>query len=1239
MQRLLDGRLRFSPSDLTRFHESPFAAWCARASLDDRSLQPVEDPAARVFQKYGDAHERRLLARMHELGLTVVEIPAPAPAAAVGAEAEGSDERDPERARGEERARQEEQAREATLAAIAAAPDVIYQARLEAGPFAGWADFLVHPRVAAWVRGAAEAADATGAAAGPYEVWDAKLARSVKATHPIQLCAYAELLEAMAGPAQRAERLVVALGDGSFAVLRRDEYAAYYDALRARFLASIEGFDPSPAGRPVPQPGQEHREWSEHAAAMLEELDHVSRVAFLRADQAKKLAKAGITTLSGLAETPLERVPRLSGAAFARLREQAALQRDSRGLDRPCYRVLGPDEVAEGKGLASLPPASPGDVYFDLEGFPLSDGPLEYLWGAAYPAPAEAALLEAELAAGAVLVEDAQVEERAVLFRAWWAHDAEAERRACDDFLEWVATRRERHPDLHVYHYAPYERTALTRIQARAGEREDELDVMLREGVLVDLYAVVRHGLRVGEPRYGIKNVERLYRPSREGAVADAMQSVVAYEEWLESGEAPSAAASPLLEDIRKYNEDDCVSTLQLAAWLRARQEEAGIDFAPPARVAPGGDDERAARRTERRAAQRALAARLRDAAGPEPPAAADPAARRRWRIGRLLARLVEYHHRELRPQYWQLHDRADATEEERHEASDCLAGLVRTGLPPYRIKNSYGYEYRFDPEQDSKVRAGTGYRVAQARELSVAIHALDERAGRATLKVTDSALAKFGLDELPERCCVVEFAVRSSEPLENGIARIAEHWLADHELPPALRDFLERRRPRVRGDERAEEAEEAEGNGRLRRPDEPFEAALHRLVGGLEGSCLVVQGPPGSGKTTLGARVIHRLAQAGRTVGISANSHKVVLNLMSACGRVAREAGGTARLLKVGGQGPDERDVPGEGGDAAFCQSGAAVGPLSPGTIVGGTAWCFADPGLRGRIDTLVVDEAGQVPLANLVAMAGCARNLLLLGDPAQLAQPLRGHHEGESGMSALEYALADTGGLVDERRGLFLADTWRLHPALCDFVSRQFYAGRLRPAAGNEQRVLEPRAALDPRTSLLGDTRAGLVFLPVAHEGSRQSSPEEVQIVERVVAECTGATLRGIRGVPGRDDEADRAIGPADILVVAPYNAQVHRLQQALPDGVEVGTVDKFQGREAPIVVVSLCASDAGLAPRGLSFLLSRNRVNVAVSRGQCLAVVVGSPALADAGTAGVEGLRASGLMAQIVARTRPT
>ena len=403
-----------------------------------------------------------------------------------------------------------------------------------------------------------------------------------------------------------------------------------------------------------------------------------------------------------------------------------------------------------------------------------------------------------------------------------------------------------------------------------------------------------------------------------------------------------------------------------------------------------------------------------------------------------------------------------------------------------------------------------------------------------------------------------------------------------------AALDILYRRTPRlVTGGSLPTEAD-------FSGEDLPMVRAVHAAVCALDSSYVAVQGPPGSGKTFLGSHVIASLVAAGWRVGVVAQSHAVVENMLAAV--VERGLFPAERVAKLAGT-SQRPDFPWAEWSRATVQQRCGGGANGEGFVFGGTAWNFSNASLfeQASLDLLVVDEAGQFSLANTLAVARSARNLLLLGDPQQLPQVSSAPHPYPVDISTLSWLSGDAP-TVDERFGYFLPVSWRMHPQLCAPVSRLSYGGRLVSAPAAALRHLEGR---DP----------GLQVVPVSHRRCTVRSEVEAAEVVRLAQEFVGARWDA-------GDGAVRALTGDDIVVVAAYNAQVDTIVQHLEraglrdaqgHGVRVGTVDKFQGQQAPVTVVSLAASNAGASGRGAEFLLSPNRLNVAISRGQWCSVLV--------------------------------
>lgn len=1038
----------------------------------------------------------------------------------------------------------------ATTEAMRQGREIIYQGVLALAPFEGRSDFLVRR-------------DGMVSNYGDYgyEVWDTKLARKPKPYFIIQLCCYAEMLCATQGVLP--QEIAIVLGTKETHTFRTEDYFYYYTSLKEAFLQFQNDFDANLPPSHIELPS--FSRWHTHGQKMLEERDSLARVANIRRIQMAKLEKAGIETMTSLATSMDMHIPKMSPTTFQTLKQQARLQIESIGLHRPKYEVIPPDKLDDRTGLGLLPPASRLDIFFDMEGYPHIEGGLEYLFGASY------------------------LENDSLKFTDWWAHDRAEEKKAFEDFIDWTIARWKDDPGMHVYHYASYEVSAMRRLMGRYGTRETEVDDLLRNEIFVDLYQIVRQSLRVGEPSYSIKNIEHLYMDARSGAVSKATDSVVFYERWLEAGDSKDWATSSILEDIRNYNKDDCDSTVKLAQWLWQLQRTEGIQYINKREQCgyfprteggteedPSVDDKSGsgvAQGTKARASALALEMLSQVPSDPAEFETGD------WWLHQLLAWLLCFHDREYKPVYWKRFDRHSMTEEQLSDDIDCLGGLQRAGRwaekTPGNRARSLQFEYAFDPAQETKLAVGSKILFAHDLSANGEIVEFDRDTGRVFIKTSEKKAHP------PERASIIPKDFAGERSIADSILRTVETWCADKVLPVALEDFLLRRQPRITG--------QATGSRIVSDDAEPAEIA--RVVERLDNSTLSIQGPPGSGKTYTAAFVIAHLLANNYRVGITSNSHAAIEQLMKKVAERCVIENVNFDGVKIGGQQPHSA--------VQMASSARDLFQNHPGkfNLIGGTAYAFSNADSVNAVDYLFVDEAGQVSVANLVGVSPSTRNIVLLGDQMQLDQPIQGFHPGDSGMSTLEYLLQDSA-TVPPDMGIFLGTTRRMRPEICQLISSIVYESRLQSHPDTLSRTL-----IKPGSSRLLTKSEGIIFTPVTHFGNTQGSLEEVETISRLIEELLQCTFLS--------DEGQRSLTIEDILIVAPYNMQVRLLQKAW-DGAAVGSVDKFQGQEAPVVILSMCTSDGASSPRGIEFIFSQNRLNVAISRAQCLAIVVGNPDL---------------------------
>ncbi len=1164
----MKARLALSASELSSFSECQRLTWLnAGVARGERELPGRNELERWMLEHRGRAHEARLLEWYRRQGKRVVEL-SPAPA---------RDEAGVARAM------------EATWAALEGGAEVVYQGTLRHEGWTGRPDFLMR------VPG--------GSRLGSfhYEVVDAKLARHAQARSILQLCAYTEQLGAL--QARLPERFWIAVGGSSASgaegalepvapiECRTDDYLAYYRRTRRRFEQFVA--EAERAAEPYPEP-VEHCDicrWWKDCEGRRRADDHVSLVAGSTRRQRDRLALVGVTTAAQLAQLAPERAPQgIEAGTLERLREQARLQLSGRAAGKVLHELLHGGEP--GTGLERLPLPTPGDLFLDLEGdaYALGEG-LEYLFG----------LLElGEPSLGW----SSRTEPGPPRYQVYWAQSRAEEKRAFEAVIRRIERGLVEFPGLHVFHFGQREVDALRRLSCRHASMEAQVDRLLREHVLVDLHSVVKQSVRASVESYTLKELEALYGFTRDTAPRRAALSMQRYGFWLETGEA----LSDLEEERRvleRYNADDCRSLWQLRGWLEQRRAELeqseGRTLSRPAAVAGELAESRKERSKEATLVVEQLQTGL-----PEDPGLDTPEQHGK----RVLSHLVGWHWREQKSAWWEYYRATELAPSERLEDRSVLDGLSLEKIAG-KVARSQVFRYRF-PEQEYPRRGP--WRDLDSNK-NVEVLAL----GSSHVDIKRGA--KLAKEPHPRSLTPVPIDSSAQEKSVLCIAQsVARYGLASGkrgaEAYPAARALLLRQPPRCG---------QAEG-ARLLDPDADTVQGVVSLALALEPGVLAVQGPPGSGKTHRAAAAIVALLRAGKRVGITANSHQVITDLLGKCCTLAR-----SEALVIGAHHIDklEERVLLEGESGAAAEPAAAepapeaeqkpysqhddhervAAGLRDGSLqlVGATSYAWARELYQDRLDVLVVDEAAQISLANVIAVSPAAPRLILFGDPAQLEQPQRGVHPPGADLSALEYLLGDALTMPEEL-GVFLAETRRLHPELCKFTSRVFYEGRLHAQPGLEEQAIVLSGAVEPQLARLAG--AGLRFVPVLHRGNTQRSEEEV---ERVVELVTRLLVGGFQFAPAGG--APRALAERDVLVVAPYNAQVAALRRRLPPRVAVGTVDKFQGREAPIVIYSLTSSSASDAPRGLEFLYSLNRLNVATSRARALVILVGSPELAQA------------------------
>ena len=1106
MQRR-EGQIVFSASDLVNYLECDHLTTLDLVNLDTPLQKTDDSDEAKLIQAKGFAHEAAFLDNLKTKHASVIDIASISPDL--------------------------EQRVAATKQAMHDGHDIIFQATLKNDCFIGYADFLRKvPRpslLGDW----------------SYEVLDTKLSRSSKAKFIIQLGFYSNMVATVQGI--QPVMMHVILGDQNEVSYRCADYAHYLNLVTNRFLERVS--QDSRETYPVPCEKCDQCKWSDLCEDRRIKDDHLYQVANISRLQIKKLEIAGVRTLEALATlNPEIHISKMTTETLSKLHHQARLQLAARQSGNNQLELL-PIEADALRGFARLPKPDTGDLFFDMEGDPLEEGGLEYLFGIYY------------------------FPEGKPEFKAFWAHSRSEEKAAFEAFMDFVTGWLHEHPAAHIYHYAHYEQTALKKLMSLHGTREAEVDNLLRMQKLIDLYKVVREGIRVSEPRYSIKNIEHFYLDSRKGDVKSAGASIVYYERWKETGDPQ------LLKDIEDYNFDDVRSTYELREWLLGLRPTT-IAWANTNVASKDGAVLEVGQLTPEE--ERLIPYR-------EQLISTLPEDRKilttEHHLQELTFQLLDFHRRSNKPAWWAMFSRMETQEEDLLEDGECLAGLTPDPAhPPRQDKRSIILTYRY-PEQESKLKTGDSAAITQTAE---AVRDLVVDSDNRRLSFKRSA----NKEPLPPRISIGPGMPVSTKALIEAVFRFGDSQIAGDGTYPAIEALLSQSIPAIKGHPR--------GTPIIPVSAEPLAATI-TAIANLDSSYIFIQGPPGAGKTYTGSHVIVALLRQGFRVGVSSNSHKAINNLLAGVEKVAKAEGVSFSGAKKSTNGKPDSMFDGEFVEDVFNNEEiwSNIAEEDGYHLVAGTAWLFADSQMDQTLDYIFVDEAGQVALANLVAMSTSAKNIVLLGDQMQLGQPIQGVHPGRSGESSLEFLLNGVSTIPPER-GIFLGTTWRMHPDVCQFISDAVYDGRLAAESNNSRQNLILGNNAHPALKA-----AGIRYLPIEHDACSQRSQEEAELINELVQDLLKHHYQ--------DKKGDiHPITLNDILIVAPYNMQVNLLKVVLPEGARVGTVDKFQGQEAEVVIVSMATSSGEYLPRHIEFLYSKNRLNVAVSRAKCLAIFIANPAL---------------------------
>jgi uncharacterized protein len=752
-------------------------------------------------------------------------------------------------------------------------------------------------------------------------------------------------------------------------------------------------------------------------------------------------------------------------------------------------------------------------------------------------------------------------------YHALWAKNEKEEKVIFEQFIDFAVALKEEDPTLHIYHYAPYEVTAFKRLMGKYASRENEIDTFLRSNTFVDLYNVVRQSVRASVEKYSIKDLEIFFGYERKINLRELSSFKSQLELLLQTGNIDKLTKETA-DAVQLYNQDDCESLVRLQEWLEGIREDLikkGADITRPEDGEGEASDNITAHQERIQSIMDALLEGI------------SPIKAERTNIEQarfILAHMLDWYRRERKSFYWEKFRLIELPEDELLDERKAITYLTYLD-DKVKEKRSFVYSYRI-PNQECDLKAGDSLKTMSGGSFG-SIFDLDIDNGRIRIK--------YGKEIESHEHPISVYSIKDISPgsKEDSVIKLAEWVVANgmdstDEKYRAARQMLMNNSPSLREP--------------LTNQEELLERTFE-FASKLDHSYLPVQGPPGAGKSYTGSHLIYRLAKLGKKIGITALSHKVINNLLTKVWEVAQEDGSSIDMI--------QKVKPDDVGNAPWTiakKEDLIVAAIGNADVIAGTSFMWSKPQYEDSVDYLFVDEAGQLSLIDTLAVSHSCTNLVLLGDPQQLKQPQQGVHPDGTEVSALEHVLKGEKTISDEQ-GMFLAETWRMHSSINAFVSEMFYENRL-----------QSKGHLDQQ-QIIGSKYdgAGLYLEEVEHTGNTNSSIEEVEKVVEIVAQLTRGDVQFI------NEKGEKAtLTSADIKIITPYNAQVQAIKQSLPN-LEVGTVDKFQGQEAPVIIYSVATSSLEEAPRGMDFLFSPNRFNVAVSRARTRFIMVANPAIFEA------------------------
>ena len=977
-----------------------------------------------------------------------------------------------------------------------------------------------------------------------FEPIDSKLTRKeAKPGHILQLCFYSDGITQLTGIAPA--RMHIWLGSGRSEVLRTNDFAPYWRRLRKRLTTELDA-GLNAETQPQPCAHCQFCEFRSLCEKQWQDDRSTALVARIRTAERSELNRAGVGTIDDLSNQVLA-VEGISEVRLTWLQRQASLQCAAEHQEGMPYEILDAFHDAgdpeNDDYKHRLPKPDEGDVFIDFEGHPF--------WTVASGLFFLFGRLERGNADGWV-------------FHPQWAHNPVEERTAAAELIDYLAERRRQFPGMHVYHYNNTERTTLEDLADGNPLAEAQISGLVETGAFIDLYRTVLKSTQIGADSYSLKRVEKLTGFDRSHDIESGSGAVLSYELYMKHGDVAD------LTKIATYNEDDVRATLAVRDWLVEHRDS---ETTWRAAVLEPDAEQGITDLREREIQLHAF--------GP-------------GTDQHFLGDLIGYWWRERQADLGPKRAKLEGREQDLLADPEVIAGLTFLGQVTRTSKRTGkeilpGMKFAF-PAQElgpwATAGANTLFVDTEANTRQPTIAEVDHER-REVQFVWPEKLQES--DARPEAVVHDDWVPDKTKAM--ALQAVADEMLAEGHLNPVTMALLTRAAPKFTG------AGPVGGE---------FTEDLHslkELVVTLDDSCLAIQGPPGTGKTFTGANLIRALVLAGKRVGVTAFSHSAINNLLREVFAVFHREGGID-ALRCGRQKNGAENLP--TGVVLPENNKKLADPMF--NLVAGSTWTFSSQALRQcPVDVLFIDEAGQLGLADALAVSTAAHNVVLLGDPLQLPQVTKASHPSSSGLSVLDHML-DGVETIRPDRGVFLSITRRMHGDVCEFISEQIYQGRL-----------ESHDSCNLQSTVAG---TGLRWLRAEHWGNTTSSTEEADLIYQMIQRLLGTDWTDNTG-------AQKTLTEEDFVVVTPYNDQRLLMEEILSReprtrNVQVATVDKFQGQEKAVVFFSMAASNGADVPRGAEFLFSRNRLNVAISRAKCLAYLVCTEELLNTRARGLDDMR---------------